>query len=78
MFAYGIDNEDNLWEWGSHNISNVGDKPFFEKVRPDAEERRSTPYKLVWFKNNGKTPIKAVCGHTSFGMILVKDNNTGE
>ena len=76
MFAYGIDNEDNLWEWGSHPISNQGDKPFFEKASPDLAEKNSTPYTLVWFKNNEKTPIKAVCGDTRFGMILVKDKST--
>jgi alpha-tubulin suppressor-like RCC1 family protein len=58
MSAYGIDQDDNLWEWGDHKIKNrANEPPVWEKAKPDGEEKRSHPYKIVWFQNNGKVPV---------------------
>ena len=78
MAAYGIDQNDCLWEWGDlkvKKIDSMGEK-LWEKANPNAEERRSTPKKIVWFQNHNKTPVKAASGN-SWAMIQARDNESG-
>lgn len=80
MSAYGIDQDDNLWEWGDHKVTNTGDTVLWEK--PDGyEAKRSTPYKFVWFNNNNKKPIRIASGK-SWALCQVEhigeDDNKGK
>jgi hypothetical protein len=53
----------------------MGEK-IWEKANPSAEERRSTPKKVIWFQNHNKTPIKVASGN-SWALIQAKDNESG-
>ena len=54
-YAFGIDQDKNLWEWGAHPINNKdGERPFYE-ARDSTVRYNSTPFKITWFKNNEKT-----------------------
>jgi hypothetical protein len=66
MSAYGIDQNDFLWEWGDHKVKNKDDDPekLWEKAKPDAEEKRSTPYKFIWFQNTNRKPVFAASGNS--------------
>lgn len=61
MSAYGIDQNGCLWEWGDHKVSNEGDEKLWE-MPEGCEEKRSTPYKFVWFTNKNKTVEKVASG----------------
>jgi len=52
MTAFGIDQDDNLWEWGDHKVKNTSDDDPLWKKPDGAENKRSTPYKFVWFERN--------------------------
>jgi alpha-tubulin suppressor-like RCC1 family protein len=75
MTAYGIDQNDELWEWGDHKLSNRdGEDPVWEKCNPEAEEKRSTPYKLVWFKQKNQKVVDVTSGN-SWALIKSKDED---
>lgn len=74
MSAYGTDNEGNIWEWGDHRISNQGETLFFDKH--GSGEGRSTPYRLIWFKENKKEILQVESG-ASWAMFKVRDTKSG-
>ena len=70
MSAYGIDQDDNMWEWGDHKVSNKDGEKLWEKVE-GLGEGRSTPYKFIWFKNLNMKPIRVASGK-SWGLAQVE------
>ena len=76
MSAYGIDQDDNLWEWGDHKVKNQdGSPPIWEKaaVTVHLDEKRSTPYKWVYFSRNNLKPIMVASGNS---WCLLKTEHT--
>ena len=51
-YAYGIDQDKNLWEWAAHPINNKDGEPTFYEARDSTGYHNSTPLKIAWFKNN--------------------------
>ena len=68
MYALGIDNNGDLWEWAGHRQPNEGEVKFWESEK----EGNSTAYKLKWFNDNCKTVKEIRCGK-AWGMILCQN-----
>ena len=75
MTAYGIDQDDNLWEWGDHKVQNKSDDDKLWEKPEGSEAKRSTPYKFVWFNKNNKKPIKVASGKS---WALCQTEHIGE
>ena len=72
MYALGIDNNGDLWEWGGHRQSNDGEEKFFTAPY---DTGNSSCYRITWFNDKNRKVIKIRTGK-AWGLILAYNPET--
>ena len=72
MYALGIDNNGDLWEWGGHRQSNEGDEKFFTNPY---DTGNSSCYRITWFNDKNRKVVKIRTGK-AWGLILAYNPET--
>ena len=71
--VHGVDNNGNLWVWGSE-IYAKGDEENFSKIYEGQFERESQPMRMKWLQEKNLQAIDVECGRNS-ALVKCKDKN---